>query len=496
MSNTIINDLIIDFEKSLGAEHKINLKNIGKVKEVRDEVVIIEGLDQVGFGETIIFENGQMGMIVDMSAQEVGAIVFDGFSGIKANSQVQSTGKVFSIEVSDEFLGRVVDGIGRPIDGGAKIKGDKMVLVDSVAPGVIDRVSVDQPLQTGIKAIDALVPIGRGQRELIIGDRRTGKSSLAIDAVINQKGKDVICIYNFIGAKSSTIAQFIEKLKSRNALDYSVIVGASSSDSSAIQYISPYVATAIAEYFMSKGKDVLIVYDDLSKHAWAYRQVSLVLRRPSGREAYPGDVFYLHSRLLERSCRVKSGGSITALPIIETLEGDVSAYIPTNVISITDGQIFLDSELFNSGIRPAISVGLSVSRVGGSAQTKAMKSVAGKLKLDLAQYRELAAFAQFEGDLDISTKKFIDRGARLTQLLRQAVHSPASMAEQVVVFWFAKAGYFDTIAVDKVFAEEQNLLTQIKRRSTEILTSIEKETKISPETENKLNELLTTLQNS
>lgn len=473
-TSNLINQIISEIQNEDQVKHiEKTAVNIGKVVSVKDEVILASGLDHVGFGEMVDFQNGSTGMVIDLAEELVGIIVFGNYEFIKEGDLITASGKVFSVGVGEEVLGRILDGVGNVIDGGRKFSTDEQILVDSVAAGVIERKSVDTPLQTGIKAIDALVPIGRGQRELIIGDRRTGKTTLAVDTIINQKSENVICIYNFIGAKNSTIAQVVEKLRKAKALSYSVIVAASSSDSSAMQFISPYVATAIGEYFMKKGKDVLVVYDDLSKHAWAYRQVSLVLRRPSGREAYPGDVFYLHSRLLERSCKLEKGGSITSLPIIETLEGDVSAYIPTNVISITDGQIFLESEMFNAGLRPAISVGLSVSRVGGAAQTKAMKSVAGKLKLDLAQFRELAAFAQFEGDLDANTKAFIDRGARMTQLLVQPANSPYSLAEQVVVFFAAKEGMFDQKAVDMIRKTELDYLTFIKSNYPQILKSID-----------------------
>jgi F-type H+-transporting ATPase subunit alpha len=460
----LLDQYIKEIEHELASKPTTTVKTqeVGTVVELKDGVVKMEGLDNAAYGELVEFPNGVKAMVIDMVEEGVGAIVLGDYLDIKANDTAKATGITLSVPVSEEVLGRVLDPLGQPIDGGVKIKLDKYYPIEKVAPGVVYRKSVSVPLQTGIKAIDALIPVGRGQRELIIGDRGTGKTTIATDTILNQKGQNVICIYCAIGQKSSKVAATVELLRSHGALDYTVVVSASASDPATLQYLAPYSATAIAEYFLDKGKDVLVVYDDLSKHAWAYREISLILRRPAGREAYPGDVFYLHSRLLERACRLNEklgGGSITALPIIETLENDLSAYIPTNVISITDGQIFLESDLFNAGMRPAVNVGNSVSRVGGSAQTKAMKQVAGKLKLDLAQYRELSAFAQFESDLDPETKKFLNRGAKVTQILKQKKNQPYDLASQVAVMWAANNGYLDDLELSKVEEFETKLIS-------------------------------------
>ena len=432
----LVDDILKEIEKDMrSAKHTVSMKNVGYVTEVKDEVVFIDGLTDSPYGELITFQGGIQGMVVDLLEESVGAIVFGDYTTIHEGDEVIGSGDVFKVPVSDAYLGRVVNGIAQPIDAKGVIKATSFQFIDPLAPGVIAREPVSVPVQTGIKAVDALIPIGRGQRELIIGDRRTGKTTIALDAILNQKGQDMICIYCAIGQRRANTAAVAKLLQDRGAMEYTIIVSASASDSAAMQYVAPYVATTLGEHFMNQGKDVLVVYDDLTKHAWAYRQVSLILRRPAGREAYPGDIFYVHSRLLERACRLNAdngGGSLTSLPIIETQEGDLSAYIPTNVISITDGQIFLEADLFNAGIRPAINVGASVSRVGSSAQTKAMKSVAKTLKSDLAQYRELAAFAQFESELDEATKKLIDRGARMTQLLKQGKNVPYTLAQQVV----------------------------------------------------------------
>lgn len=476
-------------QEIVGHKRNFESRNVGSVVEVKDEVVLIEGLEGVKYGELLDFGNNIVGMVVDLTETSVGAIVYGDYQQIKLDSQVMAMGEIFSIPVGDGYIGRVVDGIGSPIDGGRKITSTKKMLVDSIAPGVMMRKSVDTPLLTGIKSIDGLIPVGRGQRQLIIGDRRTGKTSIAVDTILAQKGENVICIYCAIGQRRSNIATTVELLRKTGAMDYSVVVASSSSDASSMQYVAPYVATTIGEYFLQKGKDVLIIYDDLSKHAWAYRQISLVLRRPSGREAYPGDVFYLHSRLLERACRLDEkygGGSLTALPIIETQEGDVSAYIPTNVISITDGQIVMDADLFNSGIRPAINIGASVSRIGGAAQTKAMKSVAGKLKFDLAQYRELAAFAQFESDLDASTKKLLDRGSRMTQLLKQSIHTPFDLASQVVVFWAGTNGYLDDMPIKQVNQFEEEFIVYMQSHHQKLLDEINKNKKVEDKNETEL----------
>lgn len=474
----VIDEYIKTIEKELSKSRiKIETEEQGVVSEVKDGVVVLRGLDNVTFGELIEFKNGTVGYVVDLSEDEVGAIILGDYLSIKAGDVAKALSITLSVPVSDDILGRVVDSLGSPLDGNGKIKNDKRYPIEKIAPGVVKRKPVSQPVQTGIKSIDALIPIGRGQRELIIGDRATGKTTLAIDTILNQKNENMVCVYCAVGQKTSKIASLVHLLKSRGALKYTVVVAASASDPASMQYLAPYSATAIAEYFMDKGKDVLIIYDDLTKHAWSYRQISLILRRPAGREAYPGDVFYLHSRLLERSCRLNDkngGGSITALPIIETLEGDLSTYIPTNVISITDGQIFLETDLFNAGIRPAINVGLSVSRVGGNAQTKAMKKVAGRLKLDLAQYNALAAFSQFEGELDEETKKLLNRGSKVTQVLKQKKGQPLSLPEQVAIIWAATNGYLDNIENDKVGEFEEKLLEFVKIKGKKWMSDIEK----------------------
>jgi F-type H+-transporting ATPase subunit alpha len=459
---------------------------VGTVQELRDGVALIAGLDKAGFGEVVEFASGVKGYIIDMMEDSVGVIVLGDYLKIKSGEQVKALNYTLSVPVSDKLIGRTVDPMGLPIDGGESLPADTWNPVEKVAPSVVYRKPVNVPMQTGIKAIDALFAIGRGQRELIIGDRGTGKTTIALDTIINQKGQNVICIYCGIGQKNSKIALVSELLKKQGAMDYSIIVSASSSDPASLQYLAPYTASAIAELFMAQGKDVLVVYDDLSKHAWAYRQVSLILRRPAGREAYPGDIFYLHSRLLERACRLEDsagGGSITALPVIETLEGDVSAYIPTNVISITDGQIFLETDLFNAGIRPAINIGISVSRVGGNAQTKAMKQVAGRLKLDLAQYREMAAFSQFESDLDEETKKLLNRGAKVTQLMKQGKNKPYGLGEEIIVLWAANKGYLDLIPAPKVTDFENELIKSVRLQGEKIVHLIEKEKVVTPHIE-------------
>lgn len=490
----VLDMLFTEIETELkNSQLQLKEKNIGIVTEVRDEVVFLEGFKDVGYGELIIFKGNIKGQVIDLRENSVGAIVFGNYLEIKEGDTATGTGAIFSVGVGEGLLGRVVNGLAEPIDGKGPIKSKAMYPVERIAPGVIYRKSVTESLLTGTKAIDALTAIGRGQRQLIIGDRGTGKSTLAIDAILNQKGQDVICIYTMIGQKRSKVAAMVQLLSEKGALDYTIVVAATASDPASQQFISPYSASAIAEYFMDQGKDVLIVYDDLSKHAWAYRQVSLILRRPSGREAYPGDIFYLHSRLLERACRLDEkygGGSITALPIIETLEGDISAYIPTNVISITDGQIFLIADLFNAGIRPAIDVGISVSRVGSAAQTKAMKQVAGQLKLDLAQYRELAAFSQFESALDPATKQFLDRGARITQLLRQKNYQPLNLAEQVVTLWIGVKGYLDTVHVNDVMSFSDRFLEYVNLKNSKLLDTLNTKKIIGEPEENALKKLI------
>jgi len=426
-------------------------------------------------GEMLEFPNGLFGIALNLEEESVGAVLLGRSTGVKEGDTVKRTGRIISVPVGDAMLGRVVNSLGQPIDGKGPIATNQFLPIERLAPGVVDRQPVKEPLQTGLKAIDGMVPIGRGQRELIIGDRQTGKTAVAVDAIINQKGLDVICIYNAIGQKQSTVAQVVRTLEEAGAMEYTIVVSAGASDPAPMLYISPYSACTIGEFFRDSGRHALVVYDDLSKHAQAYREISLLLRRPPGREAYPGDVFYLHSRLLERAAKLNKdlgGGSLTALPIIETQAGDLSAYIPTNVISITDGQIFLEADLFNQGFRPAINVGNSVSRVGGSAQIKAMRSVAGTLRLDLAQYRELAAFAQFGSDLDPATQKQLNRGRRLTEILKQPQYRPLPVAKQVAIIFAATNGYLDSVAVDKVHAYETELYRFLETQRPDVLTSI------------------------
>ncbi len=484
-------DIIADIEKQIkGLQTKATKENVGTVTEVGDGIARIEGLSEVQSSELLDFGSGVYGLALNLEKYNVGAVIFGDFTKVKEGSTVKTTGQVLQVPVGDAFVGRVVDGLGNPLDGKGPIKADKKYPVEKIAPGVITRQSVTTPLQTGIKAIDALIPIGRGQRELIIGDRNTGKTTIAIDTIINQK--DVVCIYVAIGQKVSKVAQIQAKLESLGAMDHTIIVVASASDPAPMQYIAPYTGASLGEYFMEQGKDALVIYDDLSKHANAYRQMSLLLRRPSGREAYPGDVFYLHSRLLERAARLNKeygGGSLTALPVIETQAGDVSAYIPTNVISITDGQIYLESDLFYAGVRPALNVGLSVSRVGGSAQTKAMKSVAGKLKLDLAQFRELQAFAQFSSDLDPATKALIERGRRITEVLKQPPYSPVPIEEQVVILWAATNGYLDELEIPQVRDFEQKYLTNLKLKNKKLLQDVKEKKELDEKTVKELQKI-------
>lgn len=460
-------------------------EEVGTVESVGDGIAVIKGLDDAMYGEIIIFETGVKGMVQDIRRDSVGCILFgtddDVYSGLKAKRSYRKAG----IPVGEKYIGRVVNALGEPIDGRGPIQSEDYRLVEQPAPSIVDRKSVSEPLETGILAIDSMFPIGRGQRELIIGDRQTGKTSIALDTIINQKGKDCICIYNAIGQKSSTVAKLVADLKKHGALDYTVVVCSSASDPASLQYISPYSATAIAEYFMYQGRDCLIVYDDLSKHAVAYRAISLLLERPPGREAYPGDVFYLHSRLLERSSRLVpelGGGSITALPIIETQAGDVSAYIPTNVISITDGQIYLESDLFFSGQRPAVNVGLSVSRVGGAAQTKAMKKAAGSLRVDLAQYREMEVFTQFSSDLDDETKAQLVYGAGLMELLKQPLGKPLSLSEQVVTLTGAISKRFVNIRKSELKSYQAKLLEEFNTRHTDVMEEIKRSKQLSEDT--------------
>ena len=464
----------------------LNVDDVGTVIEVGDGIARIHGLEKAMAGELLAFEGGIYGMVQNLEQDNIGGVILGGDTAIKEGATVRRTGRIMQVPVGEAMIGRVVNALGQPIDGKGAIETSEARPVEYPAPGIADRQSVNEPLQTGLKAIDALVPIGRGQRELIIGDRGTGKTAIAVDTIINQKGKDVICIYVAIGQKASTIARVVKFLEERGAMDYTIVVAAMASDSAPLQYLAPYSGVAIGEYFMKKGGHVLCVYDDLSKHAAAYRAMSLLLRRPPGREAYPGDVFYLHSRLLERAAKLSDelgGGSITALPIIETLAGDVSAYIPTNVISITDGQIILETEAFNAGLRPAINAGLSVSRVGGSAQVKAMKQVVGRLRLDLAQYRELAAFAQFGSDLDAATKAQLERGARMTEILKQVQYAPMPVEEQVIVLYAATKGALDEIAVHDVVRFEKEYLAYMRANYAEIAEKIRETKKLDTELE-------------
>ncbi len=434
-------------------EQKLQVSDVGTVIEVGDGIARIYGLKNAMAGELLQFQNGSMGQVFNLEEDTIGAVVFSGYLEIKEGDTVRTTGRLLEIPVGEAVIGRVVNPLGQPVDGGPAISSNETRKMDIIAPGIAERQPVKEPLQTGIKAIDSMIPIGRGQRELIIGDRKTGKTAIAIDAIIAQKGQGVKCFYVAVGQKESTVAGIVEVLKANGAMDYTTVIVAGASDPAPLQYIAPYAGTAMAEYFMWKGEATLCVYDDLSKQAAAYRQLSLLLRRPPGREAYPGDVFYLHSRLLERACKLSpelGGGSLTALPIIETQEGEVSAYIPTNVISITDGQIYLEPELFFSGVRPAINVGVSVSRVGGNAQTKAMKKIAGSLRLDLAAYRELEAFSSLGTELDPATQKQLDRGARLVELLKQPQFKPQTVAQQVAVIYAATKGYMDDVPVSRV----------------------------------------------
>ncbi|MBP7842374.1 F0F1 ATP synthase subunit alpha [Candidatus Woesebacteria bacterium] len=470
-------------------------QSVGTVVAYGDGVVKVTGLDDIQSGELVDLGNDQFGLALNLEKKETGIVVLGDAAHLKAGATVKKTGSILSIGVGDDILGRTVDILGRPLDGGSPITVQKTMLLEKKAPGIMPRQSVTVPMHTGLKAVDALVPIGRGQRELIIGDRSTGKTAVALGTILNQKGEDLICVYVCIGQKRSSLAQTIEILTKNGAMDYTVVVAATASVSAAEQFLAPYSGQSIAEYFLDKGKDVLIIFDDLTKHAQAYREISLLLKRPSGREAYPGDVFYLHSRLLERACRLNKengGGSITALPIIETQNNDVSAFIPTNVISITDGQIYLESDLFNAGMKPAINVGLSVSRVGGAAQVKATKQVAGTMKLDLAQFRELQAFAQFSSDLDDKTKAQLDRGERVNAILKQGWDQPLKMEEQVVVVFAAVRGYLDAVAVESIQDWESSYLETMKASYPQILESITKEQKLVEETEQQLIEAITT----
>ena len=478
--SAILKQQIEDYDKS------VSVSNVGTVLTVGDGIARVYGLQQAMAGELLEFEDGTEAIALNLEDDNVGAVLMGEGYGIQEGSTVKATGKIASVPVGDAMLGRVVNSLGRAIDGKGEIATTETRLIESMAPGIIQRKSVHEPMQTGITAIDAMIPVGRGQRELIIGDRQTGKTAIAIDTILNQADQDMICVYVAVGQKAASVANVVEVLRERGALDYSVVVAANASEPAALQYLAPYTGASIAEYFMYKGKATLVIYDDLSKQAAAYRQMSLLLRRPPGREAYPGDVFYCHSRLLERAAKLSDAmgkGSMTALPIIETQAGDVSAYIPTNVISITDGQIFLSSDLFNSGLRPAINVGISVSRVGGAAQTKAIKKIAGTLKLELAQFAELAAFSQFASDLDASTQQQLERGKRLRELLKQPQFSPLILAEQVAIVYAGVKGLIDDVPVDKVVDFSRELREYLKSNKPEFITEIQEKKVMSPEAE-------------
>ena len=494
----ILKEQIKNFGKSA------EISEVGKVLSVGDGIARVYGLDNVQAGEMVEFKDGSKGMALNLENDNVGVVIFGDDKEIKEGDTVKRTKSIVDVPVGKELLGRVVDGLGNPIDGKGNLSASKRKRVEVKAPGIIPRQSVNEPMQTGLKAIDSLIPIGRGQRELIIGDRQTGKTAVAVDTIINQKSinesedekKKLYCVYVAIGQKRSTVAQIVKTLEDAGAMKYTTVVSATASDSAPLQFLAPYTGCTIGEYYRDNGMHALIIYDDLSKQAVAYRQMSLLLRRPPGREAYPGDVFYLHSRLLERAAKLNEsngGGSLTALPIIETQAGDVSAYIPTNVISITDGQIFLETELFNQGIRPAVNVGLSVSRVGSAAQTKAMKKVAGSIKLELAQYREMAAFAQFGSDLDQATQKLLNRGSKLTELLKQNQYSPLTVSEQVVLIYSGVKGFLDDIELGKIKEFEKNLLSKIKDEKKDILDNIQSTGKLDEETEKSLKEIIENL---
>ena len=479
-----ISDLIK--EKIKEFEGTVEARTQGTIVGITDGIVRIHGLQDVMHGEMLEFPGDTFGMALNLERDSVGAVVMGSYEHLSEGDWVKCTGKIFQVPVGEALLGRVVDALGRPVDGKGAIETDTYSEIEKIAPGVIARQSVDQPLQTGLKAIDSMIPIGRGQRELIIGDRQTGKTAIAVDTIINQKGTGVKCIYVAVGQKQSTVANIVRKLEEHGAMEYTTVVAATAAESAALQFIAPYAGCAMGEYYRDRGEDALIIYDDLTKQAWAYRQVSLLLRRPPGREAYPGDIFYLHSRLLERAARINAAevekltngkvkgrtGSLTALPIIETQAGDVSAFVPTNVISITDGQIYLETDLFNAGIRPAVNPGISVSRVGGAAQTKIIKKLGGGIRLDLAQYRELAAFAQFASDLDEATRKQIERGQRITELLKQPQYRPMSIAEQAVSLFAATQGYLDDVPVDKIQDFEAALQDFVKSEYADLLDEI------------------------
>jgi len=487
-----ISDLIKQQIREFGRE--VEVRETGRVLATGDGIARIHGLDRAAAGELLEFEGGILGMVLNLEEDNVGAAVFADPDKIREGGEVRRTGRIADVPVGEALLGRVVNALGQPIDGLGEIKTPHRRRIEVKAPGIVSRAPVKQPMQTGMKAIDSMIPIGRGQRELIIGDRQTGKTAIAIDTIINQKGGDVVCIYVAIGQKRSSVAQVVDRLKKHGAMEYTIIVAATSSESAPLQFISPYTGVTMGEYFRDSGRHALIIFDDLSKQAVAYRQLSLLLRRPPGREAYPGDVFYVHSRLLERAAKMsdaEGGGSLTALPIIETQAGDVSAYIPTNVISITDGQIYLESDLFYSGVRPAVNVGLSVSRVGGAAQIKAMKQVAGTLRLDLAQYREMAAFAQFGSDLDASTQRMLARGQRLVEILKQGQYVPQPVEKQIVILYAALNGFVDGVEVKDIRRFEEELTGFLDRSHTDVYALIREKRELSDEVKDKLNSVLT-----
>ncbi len=478
--SAILKKQIEDYDKT------VSVSNVGTVLQVGDGIARIYGLQQVMAGELVQFEDGTEGIALNLEDDNVGVVLMGEGLGVQEGSTVKATGKIAAVPVGDAMLGRVVNALGQPIDGKGEIATTETRLIESMAPGIIQRKSVHEPMQTGITAIDAMIPIGRGQRELIIGDRQTGKTAIAIDTIINQKEEDVVCVYVAVGQKAASVANVVEVLREKGALDYTIVVAANASEAAALQYLAPYTGAALAESFMYKGKATLVIYDDLTKQAQAYRQMSLLLRRPPGREAYPGDVFYCHSRLLERAAKLSDAmgkGSMTALPIIETQAGDVSAYIPTNVISITDGQVFLSSDLFNSGLRPAINVGISVSRVGGAAQTKAIKKIAGTLKLELAQFDELAAFSQFASDLDAATQQQLARGKRLREILKQPQFSPLILAEQVAVVYAGVKGLIDEIPVDQVSQFTRELREYLRTNKADYISKVQSEKQLSEEAE-------------
>jgi F-type H+-transporting ATPase subunit alpha len=471
----------------------IDVAEVGSVVALGDGIARVQGVDRAMSGEMLEFPHGIYGIALNLEEDSVGAVLLGNFKLVKEGDTVRRTGRIISVPVGDEMLGRVVNALGQPVDGKGPIASSTFAPIERLAPGVVDRLPVREPLQTGIKAIDAMIPIGRGQRELIIGDRQTGKTAVVVDTIINQKETGVVCIYNAIGQKQSTIAQVVKTLEEHGAMEYTIVVAASASEPAPLLYASPYAACAMGEFFRDSGRHALCIYDDLSKHAQAYREISLLLRRPPGREAYPGDVFYLHSRLLERAAKLRSelgGGSLTALPIIETQAGDLSAYIPTNVISITDGQLFLETDLFNQGVRPAINVGNSVSRVGGSAQIKAMRQVAGTLRLDLAQYRELAAFAQFGSDLDKATQQQLARGQRLVEILKQPQYQPLSVAKQVLIIFAATNGYFDAVEASAIGRLEQELYRLVDTRHAAVLGEIAEKKVLDDSTKARLHDVL------